>query len=119
MATVNAAVYAAHQAGAKMILAYTESGRTAALVASFRTRIPVVSLTSREKTYHRMALLWGVRPGLIPTPRSTRGRNRAAAKMLAKRSYLKSKDLLVALTGSFQVSGSTRTMQLMRLEDLG
>ncbi len=119
MATVNAAVYAAHQAGAKMILAYTESGRTAALVASFRTRIPVVSLTSREKTYHRMALLWGVRPGLIPTPRSTGGRNRAAAKMLAKRSYLKSKDLLVALTGSFQVSGSTRTMQLMRLEDLG
>lgn len=119
MATVNAAVYASHQAGAKMILAFTESGRTAALVASYRTRLPIVSLTSREKTYHRMALLWGVRPGLIPTPRSNKSRNRDAAKLLRDRSYLKPKELLVALTGSFQVSGSTRTMQLMRLEDLG
>ncbi|MCX8229232.1 MAG: pyruvate kinase [Planctomycetota bacterium] len=118
MATVNAGVYAAHQAKAKMILAFTESGRTAKLLASFRPRIPIVALTSKEKSYHQMALLWGVRPGLTPVPRSNSQRNRSAAKLLRESGYLRPKDLLVALTGSFQISGSTRIMQLMKLEDL-
>jgi len=118
LAAVNAAVYAAHQTSAKVILAFTESGRTAKFVSSFRTRVPVIALTSRPGTYHRMAILWGVRPGLTPKPRSTAQKNRNAAALLRKHGYLKSKELLVALTGSFQVSGSTRTMQLLRLQDL-
>ncbi len=118
LAVVNSAVYAAHATEAKLILAFTESGRTAKLVSSFRARVPLIALTSREQTYHRMALLWGVLPGLTGKPKSNRQRNREAAKLLRENGHLKNRDLLVALTGSFRVSGSTRTMQILRLEDL-
>ena len=47
------------------IVAYTETGYSALLAAAERPRVPVVALTIHEKVYHRLNLVWGVRPILF------------------------------------------------------
>jgi len=118
MAVANAAVFAAHLADAKLILAFTESGRTVRLVASFRASHPLIGLTARKNAFHRMALIWGVLPGLIREPRSVLELHSMAADALVEKRWLRNKDFLVSLAGTFSVAGGTNTMRLIRLQDL-
>jgi pyruvate kinase len=117
-AAVSAAISAANQSGAKAILAFTESGRVARLLSSFRTGIPVIGLTAEERSFHRMALYWGVRPALVSSFRSSKGMLRNAHKILQEVSWLKPDDLLVVLTGAFAKSGATNTIRLIRASSL-
>ena len=66
-----AAVEAARSVGAKVIVAYTESGYTARLVAAFRPPMPVLALTPNEPVVHQLALAWGVEAHRVPRLRST------------------------------------------------
>lgn len=118
MAIVNAAVYAAHFGQAKLMLAFTESGRSARLVSSFRSALPLVVLTSSERAFHRMALFWGARAGRIPKVRRIREMNRLASEFLEKRRLLSAEDKLVALTGTFAVSGATNTIRIIKFSQL-
>lgn len=118
-ATVTAAVAAARQSEASAILAFTETGRSARLVSSFRSGRPLIGLTANERSFHRMALCWGVRPALIRRFRSVRQMHRNAAATLGLASWLRPEDLLVALTGAFSRSGATNTVRLLRLAQLG
>ncbi|ACB50954.1 pyruvate kinase [Crocosphaera subtropica ATCC 51142] len=47
------------------IVAFTETGYSAKLVAAERPRVPVVALTPSLDVYHRLNLVWGVRPVLF------------------------------------------------------
>jgi pyruvate kinase len=47
------------------IVALTETGYTAKLAAAERPRVPVVALTLNPQVYHRLNLVWGVRPILL------------------------------------------------------
>jgi pyruvate kinase len=118
MATVKAAVCAAEHSAAKLILAFTESGRSARLVGSFRGQAPIVALTTRERSYHRMALMWGVRAGMLPRVRRIREMNRYGAKYLEDRHFLRPDHYLVSLTGTFAVSGAANTVRLIRFDQL-
>ena len=117
-ATVNAAVMAARTAGARLILAFTESGRSARLVSSFRSSRTLVGLTGDERSFHRMALYWGVRPALMRRVDSVREMYREAAKTLTLASWLGPKDLVVGITGTFAISGATNTIRLLPLSRL-
>ncbi|MEM6838906.1 MAG: pyruvate kinase [Cyanobacteria bacterium P01_C01_bin.120] len=50
------------------IVAYTESGYSAMVAAGERPRVPVVAFTPDRDVYHRLNLVWGVRPVLIDEP---------------------------------------------------
>jgi pyruvate kinase len=52
----------AEELGCKLILAFTQSGVTARLVAGHRPRMPVVAVTHDERVYRRLAMWWGVVP---------------------------------------------------------
>lgn len=119
MATVNAAVYASHQAKAALILAFTESGRSARLVSSFRAKSPIVALSANERSFHRMSLYWGVSPGRLSKVRRLREMNRHAAVYLKDNHALRPEQYLVALTGTFAVSGVTNTVRIIRFDQLG
>ncbi len=118
-ATVTAAVAAARQSEARGILAFTESGRTARLVSSFRSGRPLIGLTANTCSFHRMALYWGVRPALIRRFKTVRQMHRHAAATLERASWLRDEDLLVALTGAFSRTGATNTVRLLHLGQLG
>ena len=47
---------------AKAIAVCTLSGMTARMVSRFRSPVDILGLTTNEKTYHKLALSWGVTP---------------------------------------------------------
>lgn len=55
-----ATVKTAYSAGAKAIFASTNSGYTARMISKFRPQMPIIALTSDQKTYHQLAFDWGV-----------------------------------------------------------
>ena len=50
---------------AKFLVAFTESGESARRMAMFRSSIPILALTPVQGTYNRLALSWGVEPGIV------------------------------------------------------
>ncbi len=63
-AICDAACRAARDLYAKAIIAVTKSGRTARMISKYRPKSPIVAATYSEKTFHQLALSWGVTPVL-------------------------------------------------------
>ncbi|WP_204138720.1 pyruvate kinase [Halomicronema sp. CCY15110] len=53
------------------MVAYTESGYSAMIAAGERPRAAVVAFTPDRDVYHRLNLVWGVKPVLISEPATT------------------------------------------------
>lgn len=60
----HAACQASSDLNAKAILAITTSGNTAERMAKFRPYAPIVAATPKPKTFHQLALSWGIYPTL-------------------------------------------------------
>lgn len=65
------AVRAAHNIGAKLIVALTRSGRTARMIARYRPAEPILALSDEDENVHKLALVFGCWPLLIKTCKST------------------------------------------------
>ncbi len=61
-AVADAAVSAAADVRARCIVAFTQSGYTAGLLAKFRPQVPIVAFTPDRAVINRMKLYWGVIP---------------------------------------------------------
>ena len=48
------------------IVVFTQSGKTAKLMSKARPDVPILAFTPEIKTYHQMAMFWGVSPMLVP-----------------------------------------------------
>jgi pyruvate kinase len=57
-----AAVYTAEQLDASRIVAFSQSGFTARLVARYRPQSPIMAFTPDERVARQIQLVWGVRP---------------------------------------------------------
>ncbi|HYN19974.1 MAG TPA: pyruvate kinase, partial [Thermoanaerobaculia bacterium] len=62
-----AAVYAADELQIRRIVAFSQSGFTARLVARYRPTAPIVAFTPDEKVARQLQLVWGVRPLVTDT----------------------------------------------------
>jgi pyruvate kinase len=60
-----AAVFAAGELGVTRIVAFSQSGFTARLVARYRPAAPIVAFTKSEQVARQLQLVWGVRPLLV------------------------------------------------------
>ncbi|MEM8809233.1 MAG: pyruvate kinase alpha/beta domain-containing protein, partial [Cyanobacteria bacterium P01_G01_bin.38] len=49
----------------RCIVTLTETGQSARLAAAERPSVPIVALTPNVQTYHRLNLVWGIRPILV------------------------------------------------------
>ena len=56
---------AAFQMNATAIFAYTECGDTPKMISSFMPSCPIYAVTTSEKTYRGLSLIWGVMPILV------------------------------------------------------
>ncbi len=61
----HAACTLARDINAKAIMSITKSGYTALRMSKFRPATMLLAATPHEKTYHQMAMLWGVRPLMV------------------------------------------------------
>jgi pyruvate kinase len=64
-AVAGAACELAEHIGAGVIVAWTEWGTTARLVAKHRPRRPILALSTRPEAARRLALVWGVEPLVV------------------------------------------------------
>ncbi|HEX3129747.1 MAG TPA: pyruvate kinase [Thermoanaerobaculia bacterium] len=62
-----AAVYAADELRIRRIVAFSQSGFTARLVARYRPISPVIAFTPDERVARQLQLVWGVRPLVTDT----------------------------------------------------
>ncbi|HML47142.1 MAG TPA: pyruvate kinase [Clostridia bacterium] len=69
-AICDAACTTARDLHAKAIIAVTKTGQTARRMSKFRPSEPIVAATPMKKTYHQLALSWGVFPVLARVQRT-------------------------------------------------
>jgi pyruvate kinase len=107
----------AAQVGAKVIVAFTESGQTARFVSQSRPRVPIIGLSPSVSTLRRLCLLWGVVPSYVePLSDSDAMVSRAHALLLAH-GMVSPGDTFVTIFGApVGVSGSTNALQVKVVE---
>ncbi|MFB3065879.1 MAG: pyruvate kinase [Planctomycetota bacterium] len=108
-AVADAAVAAAFSIGARAILAFTDSGRTARLVAAHRPSVPCFAFVARATARRRTALFWGVIPQKSRRLRNSNLLLREAIAQLRRQKRLSKGDRVVAVYGSPLWKPGTRT----------
>jgi len=94
----------AMEMNAKAIFAYTETGNTPRMIASFLPSCPIYALTHNEKTYRQLALCWNTTPILIkdktkPNDVISKGIEKAKDK-----GYVQEGDIVVIAGGASIIS---------------
>jgi pyruvate kinase len=66
VAVTRAARELAHDQDVAAIAVFTRLGRSALFMAKSRPCVPILAFTPEERTYHLLALAWGVKPHIVP-----------------------------------------------------
>ncbi|MBP7074330.1 MAG: pyruvate kinase [Rhabdochlamydiaceae bacterium] len=112
----SAAVQTAYTAEAKAIFVFTISGATARLISRFRPEMPIIALTPNEKTYHQLALEWGVIPLKAGSSLTLSEAIAFTSEYALERRLIKKGDLVVMTTGTpFWNKGTTNTLIVDRV----
>ncbi|MEE8425466.1 MAG: pyruvate kinase [Elusimicrobiota bacterium] len=97
----------------KCIAAFTETGRTARLIAHFRPRCPIIGFSPNQNTRRALALLWGVRPRKIGTVRDIDELARVAEWRLVEEGFARKGDVVGIVAGTpLSVAGTTNMLKL-------
>lgn len=117
-AVVHSARSAADVTKAKAMLVFTRSGHTAQLASCQRPQCPIYAFTPYEKTYHKMALVWGTTPILLEEIPNTEEMIRLAEEALLSRKLLQKGDSIVIVSGTHRMTGATNMMKLGRIGEM-
>jgi len=99
--------------GARAIIASTSSGATARAVARHRPRTPIIASTPSETVHRQLALVWGVRPLLVPRFASTDEMITTAMKAAQEAGLVRTGDRVVITAGvPLFVPGRTNMLQV-------
>jgi pyruvate kinase len=66
LSMTSAARELAHDRNVAAIAVFTETGRTAHLMAKARPAVPILAFTPEKKTFQQLPMYWGVIPYLVP-----------------------------------------------------
>ena len=99
---------------AKAIVACSLSGMTARMVSRFRSPVPIIGLTTNERTWRRLALSWGVIPAMCEQFTSTDVLFYTAKKIAVKELNLQEGDKIVITGGD--TSGTSGNTNLIKIE---
>ncbi len=111
-AVAGAACELAEHIGAAVIIAWTESGATARLVAKHRPRRPILALSTSAATARRLALVWGVIPLVAEEGRDTDAMMQKAPVLAAARGLMRPGQNAVITAGiPMGVAGSTNLIK--------
>ncbi len=112
------AVKTATRVGAKAILAFTESGSTAARVASFRPSVPVLAMTAQQQAGARLSLRWGLVATSAPATASVSDMFYEGSVAAQQTGYARNGDLIVVVVGMpIGVPGNTNLLRVIRVPE--
>jgi pyruvate kinase len=101
---------------AKAIICPTFSGNTAKMISMYRPKVPIIALTSSEKTRRQLQLQWGVIPLFLKEETSTDILFYKSVLMARELGLVKSRDLVVITAGVPLAPGSTTN--LMKVQEV-
>ena len=85
---------------AKAIFAYTETGNTPRIIASFLPYCPIYALTNNEKTYRQLSLCWNTTPILIKDKTNPNDVISEGIEEAKNRGYVEKGDIVVIAGGA-------------------
>lgn len=102
----------------KAICCFSESGTTALLVARERPRVPILALTSMERTARRLELSWGTNCVIVAPVDRFKMAVVAAVRAAIGQGYATEKDKIVVTAGvPFNTPGSTNILRVAPCEE--
>ncbi len=101
---------------AKAIVACSLSGKTARMVSRFRPTVPILGLTTEERTWRRLALSWGVIPAMCERFSSTDVLFYTAKKIAEQDLELDKGDKIIITGGD--TSGTSGNTSLIKIEKI-
>jgi len=106
----------AEQLGAAAILAFTQTGRTANLVAKYRPPMPIIAVTPSKAVQRKLALSRGVSSFLVQIAGNTETQIDTVEAAVLSAGVLKKGDLVVITMGSpVSTPGTTNLLKVHRL----
>ena len=110
----HAACTSAIDLGAKAIVAFTLSGRTAQEVSAFRPGCRIIACTNSELTYRQLSMSWGVRALMVKDEENLDDLFARGIKAVVDSGLLQEGDMVVLTAGvPIGVSGSTNFIKVM------
>ena len=101
---------------ASAIVACSLSGKTARMVSRFRSSVPIIGLTTNEKTWRKLALSWGVIPAMCEEFTSTDVLFYTAKKIAKQELKLKKGDSIVITGGD--TTGHSGKSNLIKIDEI-
>jgi pyruvate kinase len=102
--------------GAKAILAFTQTGSTAALVAKYRPNLPIYAVTPSQAVRRRLALYAGVRSIRVDIKGDTEAQIRSVEEAVLSSGLLQNGEVVVITMGSpLSDPGTTNLLKVHRL----
>ncbi len=116
MALCGAAVRVAQQVSAVSLIPFTETGRSANLVACHRPGTHIMAFTTNPRVRNQLSLLWGTEAFLVATVTHTDDMVRQVDRTLLKLDRFQQNDRLVFIAGVPPgVPGTTNGMRVHKL----
>jgi pyruvate kinase len=107
----------ARDIGARVLVAFTESGVTALYVSKARPVVPIIAFSPNASTRRRLALLWGVVPCSIDMLRDSDEMVERANMFLLGNGYVSPGDRFVTIFGApVGVAGTTNSIRVKVVE---
>lgn len=118
--TARIACEAALQTKARLIACFTESGRTARLVAKYRPYAPIIAFCSNDETRRKLALNWGVRTDALDVAGEVEVMVQRVEQRLLSHQLVRDGDRLVIIFGApVGEKGHTNSMRLHVVGSVG
>lgn len=104
--------------GAKILVAFTQSGDSARRMSRLRSPIPMLAMTPDNGTYNRLSLSWGVEPLLTAVVNHTDEMVMQVDSLLIESKRVKIGDLVLIVAGSPPgIPGSINAMRVHKIGD--
>ncbi|MGI6161579.1 MAG: pyruvate kinase [Christensenellales bacterium] len=94
------------------IVTLTKTGSTARMISRYRPATNIIAVTPVERTYHQLALSWGVTPLMNEYRETSRELFQDAANKTKESGLAKDGDIIVITGSSDQVGEITNTLQI-------
>ncbi|MEW6110335.1 MAG: pyruvate kinase [Nitrospirota bacterium] len=115
-ALADAACGASEDIGAKVLVAFTQSGFSARLVSKFRPKVPIIAFTPDPKILARLPFYWGVTPKYMKPSENTDRMLKEVEKSLLREKIVKTGDRIVIIASSpLSTRGKTNFMKLHQI----
>jgi pyruvate kinase len=113
-----AAAMVGGQVGAKALVAFTQSGSTAKVLAEHRSPIPLLAFTPIPEVRSQLSLVWGVETFLVPEVQHTDEMVRQVDHAMLSLGRMKEGEYVTIVAGSPPgTPGSTNALRVWRLGD--